>query len=429
MRRDIRIRTAIGAALLALGAVRTLAQAPPEPPPEPPEPPKPESSISEILRGIREANQLYEIPAGKTVRGSQTRFGNEVRIDGTLEGTLKSLAAETRVSGTVTRDLVVTGKTLYLDGTVGDDLTFFGDLVEIRGKVRGDLVLTGRKVVIGKDAVISGDATVNAQEMDIDGTFERDLDATGGILHLGADVHGDAEVNVGEFRPDAGAHIAGNLKYDAPNEIGVDLGTIVEGSVTHDGSSEQEPKPRHPRVIRIDEPSGTGAVIGAFFGSFVGYFLFLSFFYVIVRPFVPRAVSAIRTEGLQCMGVGFLGFLTPFAAILAAILIVTIPLVIVVWLIYPFALLAGTVPAFVILGQLALRPLRPDAKPGFGAFVLGLALFWIAIWILFAWVSVVVGIFTIVFGVLLGLGALILGIRDWREARKKRLAATSAATA
>ena len=73
--------------------------------------------------------------------------------------------------------------------------------------------------------------------------------------------------------------------------------------------------------------------------------------------------------------------------------------------------------------------LRPNARAGYGAFVVGLALFWIVIWILFGWVSVFLGVLTIFLGVLLGLGALILGIRDWRVERKQRLAAKSAATA
>lgn len=407
------------AALLLSAAIAAGAQEPPpipEPPPVPeaPAPPSPPLGTTAIAGS-------FEVANGEVHKGNAYLMTPSVRVDGTLDGDLFALAATATIAGKVLGDIGFVGRSFELEGYADDAVRIWAAEVRVDGLVDGELIASGGRVRIGPKAVIRGDAALYASEIIVEGTVERDLKAAGGVVRLLGKVGGDSTITCDVFEVGPDARVRGDLDYEARKEVDDAVltprvgGTIrygEKGGTPVDVDAEVEEArsmAEKARVAREERgSSGFGTKIFAFFAALVVGLLALRTF----RGTAPAVTDYVGSDPLKSLGVGFLTILSGIAAVFAVILIVTIPLILIYWLLLLIALYLGKIPVAVWLGRLGLGRIgRGSASDGW-AFVAGL----FVLYLIFA--IPVVGTWIWFLTSLLGLGAIVLGARDYRLARR-----------
>ncbi len=422
---------AVLCACLLLSTVSALgAEGPapvPEPPPVPeaPPPPSPPTGTTAIAGS-------FEVGEGDVHKGNAYLMTPSVRVDGTLDGDLFALAATATISGRVLGDIGFVGRSFELKGYADDAVRIWAAEVRIDGLVDGEVIASGGRVRIGPQAVIRGNAGLYASEIIVDGNVEGDLNAAGGVVRLQGKVGGNASITCDIFEVGPDARVRGDLDYEARKKlddavlspiVGGDVRFGEKGGEAIDVDAEVE-KARSmadkARVVHEEKGSrGFGTKIFAFFAALIVGLLALRTF----RAAAPGVTDFVGSDPLKSLGVGFLTILSGIAAVFAVILIITIPLVLIYWLLLLIAFYLGKIPVAVWVGRFGLGRIgRAPVSDGW-AFVAGL----LALYLIYA--VPIVGTWIWFLTSLLGLGAIVLGARDYRLARRTPPAAVPAAPA
>jgi hypothetical protein len=277
--------------------------------------------------------------------------------------------------------------------------------------------------VIGPKARVEGDAVLTGQEVEILGTVAGEVKVAGGVLRLSGVLENDARVDVDEFIVDPGARIAGDLGYSARKSTDLRDTGVVKGSIEEDGRTIAEapavteaPIVVHPgserRASRHDDGDGIAFVLVMY-----GFLLAVGCAALAVgRRLIPQLAGYLREEPLQCVGVGFLAWLSPFAVAFTVILIVTIPLVIAYWLLFLAIVPFTYVPVAAWIGDLLFRRLGRESTSRYAQFAAGLAIWWLVVQI------PVLGVIALVATFLAGPGTVVIATRNWWVNRKRKAA-------
>jgi cytoskeletal protein CcmA (bactofilin family) len=352
----------------------------------------------------------YKIPEGKSHHGNLKLFKGTVTVAGTQEGDLWVLGGALEVTGEVTGKVTFIGGNLSVSGKVGKDLDARGANCTIAGTVGGDLDAKCGTVALPAGSHVTGDAEIYAGEIAVDGAIDGNLTAEGGQISLSGNVGKDASLKADVLKVDPKARIAGNLSHESRVPLTLDEKSIVGGATDDE----------HKIHIRVEHrPAFFWRVL-----KWVGW-LALAFLVGLAALALARKpgdaiLAATRSDVLRNLGVGFLAFIVvPVAAVVSCILIVTIPLALAVLVAYALAVYLAKVPVAVLVGRkLLVRLGKPEPSP-YVAFAAGI----VVLYVLFA--IPVLGWILWFACVFLGLGAMVLGLRDWRQAKKRNGAATA----
>jgi cytoskeletal protein CcmA (bactofilin family) len=384
-------RTVAGAISLAAALLGSLAFGA-----DPQDPPK--------IKPPSEHGRPFHVAAGETHVGDVYRFTSTVDIAGTQKGDLTVWAQSVTIPGTVTGDLYAAAQNVDISGTVGDSARIAASTVFIRGTIDGDLSIWGANVTIAREAHVTGDVHCFSARCEALGQVDGDLQATGGQVTLGGKVAGSATIrcDVLEVAPDT--RIAGDLDYEAREKLALDGTDIVAGSVTYEPKKEKE-KDHDDGVSGWKLFVWFWLLVAAVIVGFLGLWLFEG---------PTRAVTAaVRTDMLRSSGVGFLAVIVvPVAGALACILIITIPLVLILWFLYCLALYFAQFPVAGWLGGRILGLFGKREPSRYLALFVGL----LVLYLLFA--IPCVGWLVMFYAVFLGFGAILLGLRTWWLQRK-----------
>jgi hypothetical protein len=160
-------------------------------------------------RVILSANEVHEgwyFAAGDevliegTVNGDAYIAGGVVEVNGTINGDLLVCGGQVTVTGTVTDDIRAVGGTIRVDGNVGKDVSAAGGTVTLLSKstVNGNiLVACGTLAITG---TIGKEAKIASNDAELSGTIKGNVDFTGEYLSVrqGANIGGNVKARVGE---------------------------------------------------------------------------------------------------------------------------------------------------------------------------------------------------------------------------------------
>ena len=180
-------------------------------------------------------SDLVWITEGETVAEDLYAVGNEVRIEGRVEGDLVAVA----------------GDRLWIVGTVTGSVTTLAARVVVQGQVQGSVRgVAGEVIVTGE---VGGDVVVGTWDMQLRGTVGRDLltvawsavaggrverDVRGVFrsLRLAGKIGRDVEARADQLRVGRGMSVSGDLEYRADHLSGArHLESGVAGSVVSRG--------------------------------------------------------------------------------------------------------------------------------------------------------------------------------------------------
>jgi cytoskeletal protein CcmA (bactofilin family) len=338
----------------------------------------------------------YVLAAGQTQQGNLYAFGDNVRIEGTVDGDLVAAGSiiEIAKGGVVRGDLMAAGQGVTVNGTVEGDVRAAGFTIQVGegGKVGGELVAAGFSIGAGKGSTIGDDYRAAGYQGLLDGTIEGNAQFAGSALEINGRVAGNVSAEVDA--PAAGgappmsafpmirvqpprtaspglavapdAKIDGTLTYASPSEATIPTG-VVAGSAkftqrmteAKDEGAKEAEKAEAPRV------PGLSWLI-----NLVKTFVAFALFGLLLLLVVPRAV-ALGTDFLARRPLPALGWGVGTSAV-ALLLLGLVPVV--------------TIALLALIGLLHIGPL---GKPVIASSLLIAALLTLGLYVL-TWVGRVV---------------------------------------
>lgn len=376
-------------------------------------PPSPEASPS---HGAQESQQPQEPPEG---RAPTDRMIQELLERG-LPGGSQWVFDDIPDIGDIANDLFVWAWIPTLNGTIGDnafiggqrvtlasdaeilgDLFLFSQTARIDGTVHGDVYLFCADVTVGESGSVGGSVYGSAAAFTVDGTVRGPVTMAAGALVINGTVEDDVEVEVGEVVVGAGARIGGDLVYESPSEADIDAGAEIAGEVVREVSEADRSGP-------VVEPGGWSWWAFAWKAwLYLGSFLVGAVLLVLLGDTARRPARALVRQPAQGLGFGFVvAVVLPAASLLAFFLVITIPLAVIIFVLYAVALYVARLVAAQAVGDFLLRLARSGSEPSaYLSLAVGLVLFYALLEVPF------VGFLTHLAAFVAGLGGIYLGLR------------------
>ena len=317
--------------------------------------------------------------------------GVEVRIDDAAVEDLYAAGETITVDSNVRESAHTAGRQVRVNRAVGGDLYAAGYAVDIGGAVGGDVTAAGDRVGVGDGGSVGEDVLLAGRFVLIHGPISGDANLAGETVEIAAPISGSVEIRASEIRFSDDARIGGTLAYWSPNEIEIPATVIPPGRVTSHLVDRMGP--------------GEDSIVGALVGSLIFFIVVGAIFALVFPRILMRAQAKFSERPWVCLLIGFaatsalLGAIVVFAAS-----IIGIPLVPLILLALPFALLAGYFTSAYLLGHRVLRLFRVEADSGRLA-TLGAVLAGIVILLIIGLIPML-GWVIVVLATVLGIGAL-----------------------
>ena len=249
----------------------------------------------------------------------------------------------------VSRSAFVSGGDVLVDGFVGRNLYAAGGDVRLEGQVDGDVRMAGGTLRVSPAARIGDDATLAGGSIVMDGSVAGDLRAYGERIVVNGSVDGDVEFSGDDLRLGPDARIGGRVVYRSRDEIVVDRGAEVAGSVS---------KSTGERTWR--KVAQGASIVGGITVS-LGMVLLGAVLVLGMPRFSREAGVAIRGKPWHVLGLGCAMLVgVPVALAVLLVTIVGIPLAVLLAFAYAAILMLGFLIAAIFIGDFVLE--RIDAS-------------------------------------------------------------------
>lgn len=338
----------------------------------------------------------YIVRAGESVGEDQYVSSTSAFVEGVIDGDLTIFSGSVTITGDVVGSVTVfsVGSVTVADGArIGGSLRGSAGTLRVAGTVESDVFVAAASVIIEPSARIGRDVMGFGGGLTVGGDVARDV--RGRILRaeISGDVGGDVDIAAQKLDVTGTAVIDGDVLYRSSSDANIDEAAQISGSVTR--------LPTRGNFIY-------GVILSlATVVSFLGFLVAGIVALWLLRTSSSRAVGSVLRKPVRSFLVGFLTVIAfPAAVLLLAMTLVGLPLAIVGVLIGGIAFIIGPVPAVTALGNRVLW----NRGGLFGAFVVGAALWGIAIWL----IPVVGGVVYVV-GSIWGIGAWVMGFAAVRR--------------
>ena len=279
------------------------------------------------------------------------------------------------VSGDIGDNAFVGGQNVDVgpEARIGGDFFLFAQNSNIKGQIGGDLYSFVADLTIADGASVGGAMYGSAGVFTLHGTVGGPISFAGAAVTLNGTIHGDVRVEAGELSLGPNAVIEGDLRYESARPAEIDPGAQVLGETRH-------------FVPQADEPDETAAASRSWFSLWgflwsslwlVGSFIVGALALAIGGETARRPAHCLAQQPALGLGFGFVvAVVLPAAAILAMILLVTIPLGVISLVVYFVAVYLARLVAAQTVGDGLLRLARGGAESSaYASLGLGLILF------------------------------------------------------
>jgi cytoskeletal protein CcmA (bactofilin family) len=334
--------------------------------------------------------------------------GDEIIVDGTVNGSLVALGKSVTVRGRVKGGAIIAAGAVTISGEVAGGVKTAGRNVVVEGALGGDLIAAGNRILLSKGSRVKGDLVFGGRSVRIDGAADLDAFGGAGSVEILGSIRGNAKLWVRSLALAPSARVGGNLSYISDDEAKIEPGASIAGKVSRRAP---EYSARLKRFLPFVLVFGfAGKVAGFFMALVVGLALVLVF-----PRWVNGAADALQWDFGPCAGWGALIFFaSPLGIMVAFATIVGIPLAAISLFLYLIALYVSQALIGFFIGKAILKLDEETARTGalFGAMALGLFIIRLVRFI------PVAGWLALIAVVLLGLGAIAVAGRSASKAVK-----------
>ena len=336
------------------------------------------------------------LPADEVHEGWYFASGDQVIIQGTVNGDVYVAGGMVQVDGIVNGDLLAAGGAVVINGRVSDDVRAAGGNVECNGSVGKNVTVAGGNVRLSRGAEVGGGVLGAGGDIRIGGIVHEQVMLTGGEAEIEGDVGGDVRFAGGGITTLPGASIRGDLRARLENP---DRAQIAPGTVK--GSVE----------LTTERKEARGTIMGYSVMHFwfkILWALSLLVAAVVLILLFPRAAEdtgrVIWEHPWWSLLWGFVGIgVIPLAVVALCITVIGIPVGLMVLMLYFWALYLSQLALGIVFGQRVFMP-------GSTGTLLLAALAGIVLVQVLTFVPYL-GMVVILAGVLLGLGGILEVVR------------------
>ena len=213
--------------------------------------------------------------------------GDQVVIEGTINGDAYIAGGVVDVEGTINGDLLVAGGMVTVGGTVSDHIRAAGGTVHLNGKVGKDISVAGGSIIVGRSGDVSGNLLAACSNLDIMGNVGKEARITAGDAQINGTINGDLNFIGNYLTVGEGAVVGGNLSAMVRDKERV---KVVDGTVH--GKVEVEQREKHGRAGIL------GYSVWAFWMKILWFFglLFVGLLMVLAAP------ARLRNMGKTIIG-------------------------------------------------------------------------------------------------------------------------------
>ena len=176
--------------------------------------------------------------------------GDQVVIEGTINGDAYIAGGVVDVEGTINGDLLVAGGMVTVGGTVSDHIRAAGGTVHLNGKVGKDISVAGGSIILGRSADVAGNFLAASGNLDVLGNVEKEARIASGDAQINGSVKGDLAFAGNYLTVGDGAVVGGNLKAIVKDK---DRVKVADGTVH--GKLEVELREEHARAEIFGYPA------------------------------------------------------------------------------------------------------------------------------------------------------------------------------
>jgi cytoskeletal protein CcmA (bactofilin family) len=368
----------------------------------------------EYIRTPKDSEELIVLEEDEVIDRDFITAGETVELYGTVNGDVYAAGGRVVVRGTINGDLLVAGGQVIIDGVVTQDVRVFGGDVNIRGDIGKNLTFGAGDVYIAGPANIAGSIVAGAGNVEIEGTVAGNILMGAGNLIISGDVGGDIDAGAGAFRLSPTATVGGHIAYWSEEDASISEGATVTGAVK---KIEQNKDLTTPDMTKIKEGmykakhSASKVLLTVKFIAAVVTGLLLQ---RLLPGFFARSAEAVSNKTLGALGLGFLVlFMTPIALILLLITVIGAPLFLIVLFKYILEIYFAKIAVSFWAGERILGAMGSKDRRGW-ALVTGLVAYYILANL------PIIGGFTKILSLLIGLGAIVIACRNmWKDARSR----------
>lgn len=168
------------------------------------------------------------VPAGQVHNGWYFGAGDEVLIEGTVNGDVFAAGGRVEVSGTINGDLIAAGGQIVISGTVSQDVRAAGGVIQIDGRVLHSATTAGGSVALGKTGTVGDDFLAAGGDIRIGGHVEREVMAGTGSFLISGTIGSHVRVSADRISVLEGAQLLGDLHARVADRRNVDItpGTV-----------------------------------------------------------------------------------------------------------------------------------------------------------------------------------------------------------
>jgi hypothetical protein len=344
---------------------------------------------------------MVVLPPGETVNKDYFAAGNSVTLSGTVNGDAYVAGGNVVVEGTINGDLLVAGGTVNVRGRVANNVRAAGGQVIISGDIGRNVSTAGGSTTITDAARIGGSLAAAGGSLEVFAPIAKDLNLAAGQATLGNTVGGDVMAQVGQLTLTPKADVSGNLTYISNTPAQIQSGAKVNGTITQNRPPQQQVQPN-----QIAKTLATFALVVKL--MYLVSYLIVGLLLIRFFPlFIGSVADNINRRFWPSLGWGLLILiLTPIIIFFLFITVLGIPLALILLAVFWILIFLSKIFVSLVIGQRILGWFGRRDNWGWALF-LG-----VIVYLILTLIPILGGLITFIV-TLLGLGAWLLGGRDY----------------
>jgi len=295
--------------------------------------------------------QTIILPEGDVVEDNFVRFGNDVIIDGQVNGDVIVGANSLIINGDVAGDVIAAAANkITINGKVAGNVRVASTNVEINSAVGKNVNIAANTARLGKESQVGWTLSFATNSLSINGPVGGNLYGYGNSITVNNTVGSNATLYLGEtghvtLMPNT--ILKGNFEYTSDNDADIQSGAEIEGNTVHKMA---------PEYINEYKKFLSGSWIFAKITHLFGILLIGVIIITLLKSLTKKITQAMWSDPSKSMLLGLICLIvTPIALIIVTITIIGIPLALISMAIYLILIYLAQIFIGTLIGQKILN--------------------------------------------------------------------------
>lgn len=297
------------------------------------------------------------LPKGAPINESAFVAGQSLSIDSDVNGDLFCAGRDVIINGNIKGDVLCAGQNIIINGIVDGNVRTASQTLKIAGVVTRNISVVAQSLVLDRFSAVKGDIFFGGQQIDLGGSFGRDMAGAGEQITISGSLFRNATVTASKISLLETSKIGGDLDYYI-EDTGVFTQATpknVLGSVTKHLITREETQPAKQAV---KDTTPTAMIIGKILS--IVSFLLVAF---LIIYFTPKRTSAIieilKSHPYKSFFLGLTAtIVAPIFLILMLITFVGMTSALVIFLVYVLSLIISSLYSSLLLGRIISTKLK-----------------------------------------------------------------------